>query len=44
MIFAGNIDTSQAEGGDDMIEFYEFIDGKFNFIKSMPYAKKDISQ
>jgi hypothetical protein len=44
MIFAGNIDTSQAEGGDDLIEFYEFKDDKFNFIKSMPYGKKDISQ
>jgi hypothetical protein len=44
MIFAGNIDTSQAEGGDDLIEFYEFKDDKFNFIKSLPYGKKAISQ
>ncbi|MEQ1545436.1 hypothetical protein [Methyloglobulus sp.] len=44
MIFAGDIDTSEAGGGDDKIEFYEFKDGKFSFIKSMPYGKKGVSE
>ncbi len=39
MIFAGNLEGSEHTDGDDMIEFYEFRNGKFIFIKSMPYGK-----
>ena len=39
MIFAGNLEGSEHTDGDDVIEFYEFRNGKFIFIKSMPYGK-----
>lgn len=41
IIFAGNLNGSAHGDGLDTIEFYEFKDGKFIFIKSMPYGKKD---
>jgi len=44
MIFAGNIDGAAQGDGSDAIEFYEFKDGKFIFIKSMPYGKQDKTQ
>lgn len=43
MIFAGGLETENSNG-DDIIEFYEFKNDKFHFIKSMPYGKKDKTQ
>jgi hypothetical protein len=39
MIFSGNLEGTDNTDGNDVIEFYEFKDGKFVFIKSMPYGK-----
>ncbi len=39
MMFAGNLEGSDHTDGSDVIEYYEFKDGKFIFIKSMPYGK-----
>jgi len=39
MIFAGNLIDSEHGDGSDTIEFYEFKDGKFIFIKKMPYGR-----
>jgi hypothetical protein len=39
MMFAGNLEGSEHTDGSDVIEYYEFRDGKFIFIKSMPYGK-----
>jgi len=36
MIFAGNLDETK----EDTIAFYEFKDGKFVLLKSMPYGRK----
>jgi hypothetical protein len=36
MIFAGNLDETK----EDTIAFYEFKDGKFILLKSMPYGRK----
>jgi hypothetical protein len=44
MIFAGNIYGSAQGDGNDTVEFYEFKDGKFIFIKSIPYGKQDKTQ
>lgn len=39
MIFAGNLDGSEYGNGADTVEFYEFRNNKFIFIKSVPYNK-----
>lgn len=44
MVFAGNLDGAAQGDGIDTVEFYEFNDGKFIFIKSMPYGKQDKTQ
>jgi uncharacterized protein YraI len=41
MMFAGNLEGSEHTDGSDVIEYYEFRDGKFIFIKSMPYGKSN---
>lgn len=43
IVFAGNLDGSTNGNGEDTIEFYEFKDGEFVFLKSIPYGKKLIS-
>jgi hypothetical protein len=44
MIFAGNLDGAAQGDGNDTVEFYEFKDDKFIFIKSMPYGHQDNTQ
>ncbi len=39
MMFAGNLEGSKHTNGEDVIEYYEFKNGKFVFVKSMPYRK-----
>ena len=39
MMFAGNLEGSEHTDGEDVIEYYEFTDGKFVFVKSMPFSK-----
>ena len=39
MMFAGNLEGSENTNGEDVIEYYEFKNGKFIFIKSMLYGK-----
>lgn len=39
MIFAGHLDGVPQGDGMDTVAFYEFKDGKFIFLKSMPYNK-----
>ena len=38
IMFAGNLDTDQGDG-EDKIEFYEFTNNKFVFVKSMLYGR-----
>ncbi len=38
MIFAGELETSETDG-HDIVEFYEFNNGKFIYITSRPYGK-----
>ncbi|NNE65458.1 MAG: hypothetical protein HKN33_02745 [Pyrinomonadaceae bacterium] len=40
MLFAGNLEGSEHTDGADVIEYYEFKNGKFIFVKSIPYGKK----
>jgi hypothetical protein len=40
MIFAGNLNGAAAGSGDDSVEFYEFKNGKFIFLKSKSYGKQ----
>ena len=40
IMFAGNLDTDQGDGGDK-IEFYEFTNNKFVFVKSMLYGREN---
>ena len=43
MVFAGNLEGTTHGSGEDTVEFYEFKDGVFTFLKSVPYGKKSIS-
>lgn len=43
MDFAGNLEGSEHTDGRDMIEYYEFRDDKFIFLKSIPYCKSVLS-
>lgn len=38
LVQAGDTDNANSSG-TDVVEFYEFSNGKFNFIKSMPYGR-----
>ena len=38
MVFAGNLGSSNSSGSD-MVEFYEFKNGKFIFLESRPYGR-----
>ena len=38
MIFAGSLESSNSSGSD-MVEFYEFKNGKFIFLESRPYGR-----
>ena len=38
MIFAGNL-SSDNSAGNDMVEFYEFQNGKFIFLEAKPYGR-----
>ena len=38
MIFAGNLGTENSSGSD-MVEFYEFKNGKFIFLEARPYGR-----
>jgi hypothetical protein len=40
IVFAGNLDGATQGDGSDSIEFYEFKDEKFVFLKSIPYGRK----
>lgn len=40
MIFAGNLEGLEQGDGEDTIAFYEFKDGKFKLLKSMPYGRQ----
>lgn len=39
MVFAGNLEESGEGHGSDTIEFYEFKNDRFIFLKSMPYGR-----
>ena len=40
MVFAGNLEGAKQGDGDDTVEFYEFKNDKFVFIRSIPYNHK----
>ena len=40
MVFAGNLEGSKQGNGDDTVEFYEFKNDKFVFLRSIPYNHK----
>ncbi|WP_432725634.1 hypothetical protein [Variovorax sp. W6] len=40
LVQAGDIDSSNSSG-KDVVEFYELRDGKFRFIRSVPYGRAD---
>lgn len=44
MVFAGDINIEQPKGGSgDTVAFYEFANGKFRLVKSLPYGRKDMT-